>query len=205
MPTHPHHTFKPSPWRRIVCSLFLVAAVIAAIAAVAFPGLAAKARSAAPTANISGAPDVMRLVGPIRLDQDLRTLPYVPSEGEIQERQRRIFPFPLSGGRASSRASGFPRFQSSLEKIIRPVPPMPPPVLTFDAMYQAQSPQCECMPPDTNGDVGPNHYLQAVNARFSVYDKNGNTVLPPTTFTSLFAPSGLSLFGRTSLRPLCVL
>jgi hypothetical protein len=46
------------------------------------------------------------------------------------------------------------------------------------------------MPPDTNGDVGPNHYVQSVNARFSVYDKNGNTVLPPTTFTSLFAPLG---------------
>jgi len=190
MTTYPHRTFKPSPWRRVLCSLFLVAAVVAAIAAVASPGLAAKARSAAPTANISGAPDVMRLVGPVRLDQDLRTLPYIPSGGEIEERQRRIFPFPLSGGRASSRASGFPRFQSLLERIIRPVPTMPPPVLTFDAMYQAQSPQCECMPPDTNGDVGPNHYLQAVNARFSVYDKNGNTLLPPTTFTSLFAPLG---------------
>ena len=35
MPTYPHHTFKPSPWRRIFCPLSLVAAVIAAVGAVA--------------------------------------------------------------------------------------------------------------------------------------------------------------------------
>jgi hypothetical protein len=143
--------------------------------------------SAKRAVNATSRSDVVRLVGPVRLDQDLRTLPYVPNEEEIEERPRRIFPFPLSGGRSSSPASAFPRFQSMLEKIVRPVPTMPPPVLTFDAMYQAQT-QCRCMPPDTNGDVGPNHYVQAVNVRFAVYDKNGNTLLPPTTFHSLFAP-----------------
>ena len=31
-----------------------------------------------------------------------------------------------------------------------------------------------CIPPDTNGDVGPNHYVQIVNAtKVSVYDKSG--------------------------------
>jgi hypothetical protein len=144
-------------------------------------------RSAAPAANAPSGPNVMRLVGPVRLDQDLRTLPYVPNEAEIGERQLRIFPFPLSGGRAGSRASAYPQFQSLLEKIVRPVPTMPPPVLTFDAMYQAQT-QCRCMPPDTNGDVGPNHYVQSVNVRLAIYDKNGNTLLAPTTFNSFFAP-----------------
>ena len=144
-------------------------------------------RSAAPAANAPSGPDVMRLVGPVRLDQDLRTLPYVPNEAEIGERQLRIFPFPLSGGRAGSPASAFPQLQSLLEKIVRPVPTMPPPVLTFDAMYQAQT-QCRCMPPDTNGDVGPNHYVQSVNVRLAIYDKNGNTLLAPTTFNSFFAP-----------------
>jgi serine protease AprX len=35
MTTHPHHIFTPAPWRRIFCSLFLVAAAVALIAAVA--------------------------------------------------------------------------------------------------------------------------------------------------------------------------
>src|SRR5215471_850415 len=37
MPTHPHHTYTPSPWRGIFCSLFLVAGVIAAVGAVPSP------------------------------------------------------------------------------------------------------------------------------------------------------------------------
>src|SRR6266542_2395961 len=31
-------------------------------------------------------PDVMQMVGPVRLDQDLRNLPYVPPKEEIEER-----------------------------------------------------------------------------------------------------------------------
>ncbi len=35
------------------------------------------------------------------------------------------------------------------------------------------------VPPDTNGDVGPNHYIQYINLIFSIYDKSGATVLGP--------------------------
>jgi hypothetical protein len=31
-------------------------------------------------------------------------------------------------------------------------------------------------PPDTNGDVGPNHYVQIVNTVFSVYSKTGEAL-----------------------------
>ena len=34
-------------------------------------------------------------------------------------------------------------------------------------------------PPDTNGAVGPDHYLQWVNLSFAVFDKNGNKVFGP--------------------------
>jgi serine protease AprX len=37
MSTNPNNTFTPSPWRRIFCSLFLVAAVAALVAAIASP------------------------------------------------------------------------------------------------------------------------------------------------------------------------
>src|SRR5438477_239389 len=29
-------------------------------------------------------------------------------------------------------------------------------------------------PPDTNGDVGPNHYIQTVNTSIGIFDKSGN-------------------------------
>ena len=175
--------------RLLLASVFCVVGVFLGLGGAGFylGSSKAQASSMSGSANAPNRPDVVRLVGPVRLDQDLRKLPYIPNEGEIEERQRRIFPFPLSGGRAGSRGSAFPRFQSLLEKIVRSAPTMPPPLLTFDGMYQAQT-QCMCMPPDTNGDVGPNHYVQSVNDRFAVYDKNGNTLLAPTTFNSLFAP-----------------
>ena len=113
----------------VPCVLFLVSVFLALGSASVYPDASkaqaqSRPRLAAPAVNASSGPDVVRLVGPVRLDQDLRMLPYIPNEGEIEERQRRIFPFPLSGGRASSRASSFPRFQSLLEKIVRPVPNM---------------------------------------------------------------------------------
>ena len=29
-------------------------------------------------------------------------------------------------------------------------------------------------PPDTNGDIGPNHYIQMVNSQFQIFDRLGN-------------------------------
>lgn len=42
-------------------------------------------------------------------------------------------------------------------------------------------------PPDTIGDVGPDHYVQAANALFRVFDKSGNPLTPPLKMSSLFA------------------
>jgi uncharacterized repeat protein (TIGR01451 family) len=45
-------------------------------------------------------------------------------------------------------------------------------------------------PPDTNGDVGPNHYVQTVNQVFSVYDKKtGERTLGPIAINQLWKSS----------------
>ncbi len=44
-------------------------------------------------------------------------------------------------------------------------------------------------PPDPNGDVGPNHYVQAVNIRIGIYGKTGTPLAAPS-FNSLFANNG---------------
>lgn len=46
-------------------------------------------------------------------------------------------------------------------------------------------------PPDTQGDVGPNHYIQAVNTSIGIYSKTG-TQLVAITFDDLFAGTGTS-------------
>lgn len=46
------------------------------------------------------------------------------------------------------------------------------------------------VPPDTVGDVGPNHYLQMVNVAFRIWDKQGNPLTPARKLSDLFAPLG---------------
>jgi hypothetical protein len=41
-------------------------------------------------------------------------------------------------------------------------------------------------PPDTDGDVGLSHYMQVVNTKFAVYDKNGNKLLGPSNNSTIF-------------------
>ena len=42
-------------------------------------------------------------------------------------------------------------------------------------------------PPDPNGDVGPNHYVEMVNLVFAVYDKQGNLLLGPVDTGTLWS------------------
>ena len=42
------------------------------------------------------------------------------------------------------------------------------------------------VPPDTVGDVGPNHYVQMVNSSFSIFDKTGNLLTGPVAINSLW-------------------
>src|SRR6266536_4957614 len=42
-------------------------------------------------------------------------------------------------------------------------------------------------PPDPNGEVGPNHYVEMINLVFAVYDKNGNKLVGPVDTGSLWA------------------
>ncbi|MEZ5196466.1 MAG: hypothetical protein R2764_08725 [Bacteroidales bacterium] len=55
------------------------------------------------------------------------------------------------------------------------------PILSFNGQNSSS------IPPDCNGDVGMNYYFQGVNATYSIYDKSGSTVVPPTAYNSLFA------------------
>jgi len=41
-------------------------------------------------------------------------------------------------------------------------------------------------PPDTDGDVGPNHYMQMVNLAFAIYDKNGSLLYGPADNSTIW-------------------
>jgi hypothetical protein len=181
--------------RVLVAFAFWLAGVLIALAGAGIYLGSSKAQaqagpgSAAPAAvNSSSGPDVVQLVGPVGLDQDLRSLPYVPPAPHILKKVLGRFPQPDTGGSTASQSSVFTQFQSLLEGMSRPLLTTPPPLLTFDGINAKKVGRIA--PPDTNGDAGPNHYVQAVNVAFQVFDKNGKTLSGPTTFDSFFFPLG---------------
>ncbi len=58
----------------------------------------------------------------------------------------------------------------------------PSPLLNFEGIGDLN----QYTPPDTTGDVGPNHYVQMVNVKFAVYDKSGNLLHGPVDINSLW-------------------
>ena len=52
--------------------------------------------------------------------------------------------------------------------------PAPPTIQNFDGLNFALNGAGH--PPDTNGDVGPNHYIQTINTSIGIYQKNGTPI-----------------------------
>jgi len=46
------------------------------------------------------------------------------------------------------------------------------------------------LPPDTVGDVGPNHYVQMVNSSLQIWDKDGTSVLGPVDSNTIWSGLG---------------
>jgi subtilisin-like proprotein convertase family protein len=75
----------------------------------------------------------------------------------------------------------------------RPSPNPPnPPTVNFEGQSIADTIAVGqgFLPPDTNGDVGPAHYVQTVNVTFRIWDKAGNPLTPVASLNTLFAPLG---------------
>jgi len=83
--------------------------------------------------------------------------------------------------------------------------PMPTPVLSFEGLSNYDNIAAYgavIVPPDMNGDVGPDHYVQAVNALIRIYDKAGSPVTQPIKMSSIFAPLGTACSSRDDGLPM---
>jgi hypothetical protein len=66
---------------------------------------------------------------------------------------------------------------------------IPSPSLTFEGLSNQDNFNIfggRVNPPDPNGDVGPNHYVEMINLVFAVYDKQGNLLLGPVDTGTLW-------------------
>jgi hypothetical protein len=69
-------------------------------------------------------------------------------------------------------------------------PTIPAPLLTFEGMSNQDNFNVfgfRVNPPDPNGEVGPNNFVEMINLVFAVYDKTGNLLAGPVDTGSLWA------------------
>ena len=141
-------------------------------------------------------------------EEEVRLMRHPPGEGRgmrraggaFRERERErasdrdARPAPKSSKRtkaartsvSSRRASASPR---ALRRQNVVSSNMPSPSNTFAGMTSNLG--CNgCLPPDTDGDVGPNHYVQSVNSSIRIHDKSGNVLAGPITYNSFFSAMG---------------
>jgi len=64
---------------------------------------------------------------------------------------------------------------------------MPGPIQNWDGVNNTGY---SVRPPDTNGDVGPNHYVQWVNLRFQIWNKSGTSLYGPALGNTLWSGFG---------------
>jgi hypothetical protein len=71
-----------------------------------------------------------------------------------------------------------------------PVPAIPAPVANFEGLSNQDNFTIfggRVNPPDPDGDVGPNHYVEMINLVFAVYSKSGTKLLGPADIGALWA------------------
>lgn len=117
-------------------------------------------------------------VKPIAIHPDWAALAKIKPSGAPRIR-------PLNGRTQSLQNS--PSTQPALFPDLAPLPPPPPTMPTPIQNFEAISWTNVGWPPDTNGDVGPNHYVQSVNSSFAVFNKTGGLVMGPVTFNAAWS------------------
>ncbi|MEO6589765.1 MAG: hypothetical protein ABIP06_10715, partial [Pyrinomonadaceae bacterium] len=70
------------------------------------------------------------------------------------------------------------------EPQVVPNAPAPAPLFQFDGLGR---PPGNGFPPDTNGDVGPNHYIQTINTSLAIYDKTTGTQITQLSFNTFMS------------------
>ena len=129
--------------------------------------------------EISPTPIESRLIKARTFNGDLRNLPQRrPVEKEKPERGepatvRRLLDNPLA-------SKGTLQPSVALQAAAAPTP-----LLEFDGLNRENNGSGS--PPDTNGDVGPNHYIQSVNASVGIYNKTTGAQITAFTFDTLMS------------------
>jgi len=152
--------------------------LLAVVTAIISCSVAAFAQTRPDTPGASHRPTI---VHPVKHDKtpDLRDMPPVPVEREEEETPHP--PLPVRGGPKPK-----PHVQDPLIQTATPSLDAITPLTSFDGIGNLSG----VLPPDTNGDVGPSHYVQWVNLNFAVYSKTGALLYGPANGKTLWQGFG---------------
>lgn len=135
--------------------------------------------------------------------QPLSSLP--PDEGgKPEETDGEIKTIPLKTFRVESNDPD----AVSLDPVVQessPAASLVSPLVSFEGLNSGNNATVfgfQVSPPDTVGDVGPNHYVQMVNLTFRVFDKTGNPLTAALKVSSIFAPLGAPCGARDDGDPI---
>ena len=146
-------------------------------------------------------PQVSRAVGyaltPAARDLEQRKAAEVTDEihsGSAQQRLIRRVPnqgLPKAENREGATAETDAALQTTSAAAAEPN--LPAPETSFEGLSSDDNAAViggRYLPPDTVGDVGPNHYVQAMNTLVRVYDKAGTPLTPVFLMSQLFSAVG---------------
>jgi hypothetical protein len=120
------------------------------------------------------------------LSPPLRDIKPIPAYTGPQAPERENPPIPLAGHQDMPDPVVQHSFGLLGEAV---VPNMPAPSTSWNGINQASG--CGgCAPPDTNGDVGPNHYVQTVNSAFQIWNKSGASLYGPAAINTIWSGFG---------------
>ncbi len=165
--------------RRAWISLTTATLAIGLVGAPAFQALAGPAQ---PGRAVKPAPVTVRAALHHDLSPPLRDMRVIrPPRGEAFVPRRGQPPV-----RAPHRSDG-QRPAGSAAPVAPVAPGIVPPVTTsFEGLANVDG----VYPPDTQGDVGPNHYVQWINTSFAVFDKTGTMLFGPAEGDTLWQGFG---------------
>ena len=178
--------------RRTAALRTAACAAVVAVAALWAPIAAAQA-VVGDSSRVEGVTASGPEVVPIRSSRDLRSLP--PASFKSPSESRRYRPVREPPAVTVTPPSSPPAPDSYSNPVAAVSAPMPAASQNFAGMSYADlcgGSQCGAgWPPDVNGDVGPNHYIQAVNDAYAIYSKTG-TLLASFTEDQLWSGIGTS-------------
>lgn len=119
----------------------------------------------------------------------------IPPSAEPGVHEIPIHPLPRKGPKASGAQELLlgPMQTDSVVQSFSGSSVMPSPLQGFEGISNADNQRVigrGAVPPDTNGDVGINHYVQWVNLSFAIWDKNGTLLYGPAAGNTLWQGFG---------------